>query len=516
MPATQPKARRFATTSSRHLSRRTDLLGRLGVVAITAAVALSWLPVLDEAYGDNHEGRVFARLALQVRNLQQLGIVGSGYGTSWEPYQDAYAHHPPLATMASALVGAFPGDGEWQIRLTPYLLGLLAIPAAAWLLRTLELRWFPVLLALGLMATTGLYWTYGRIVWDLGPVLLLAAALARLRRDAVPTTRSVTVACTAAFLAVITGWLALAFAAALGLWLLAARRLDRATLAVGLSMLAALVVTLTFVIGLAGADELGTQARQRTTGGRLGPAEFLGRQWEWLTDLFPVWSLAMLPLALLAGMAHRSTRSLALLTTAVAIGWIVLFPDGSSIHDYWIFSLLVPFVIGTAALLDLALARIPRYEVLIGVVGGVAVAASLVHVTTSDFARVHVTAPLAAGELIEERRPPPRQRTAWVVSLYGERLLAFYWDMKTREVRRGNAGEVRAHDLVLLDRNRIPEKWLSRSVTGSPVASRGSYLLVKGADLQAALVDPPAGDGAARPAIMYLHPTCRAAERCHP
>ena len=61
-------------------------MGWLTVSAITAAVAVSWLPLLTGRLGDNHLGRVEGRYALQLRNLQERGLVDSTFGADWSPY----------------------------------------------------------------------------------------------------------------------------------------------------------------------------------------------------------------------------------------------------------------------------------------------------------------------------------------------------------------------------------------------------------------------------------------------
>ncbi|MGH3489958.1 MAG: hypothetical protein ACRDP8_18875, partial [Actinopolymorphaceae bacterium] len=109
-PPTQP-ARRSLTNwaltklalTKLALTDRANALGWLGVAGITAVVAATWATTLAAAYGDNHEGRVFSRFVLQVRNLAEHGLVGSQFATDMAPYGRSYAHHPPLATILDAL-----------------------------------------------------------------------------------------------------------------------------------------------------------------------------------------------------------------------------------------------------------------------------------------------------------------------------------------------------------------------------------------------------------------------------
>ncbi|GAB3428014.1 hypothetical protein GCM10027569_70730 [Flindersiella endophytica] len=476
---------------------RRDALGWLGVLGVTLVVALSWAPVLDAAYGDNHEGRVFARLALQIRNLDRMGLVGSHFGADWSPYTSfeesvtTYAHHPPLATLVSALFGLLPGDGEYQIRLGPYLLGVLAIPAAAWLLRALQVRWVPLLLALGLMAATGLFWIYGRMVFELGPILILAAAIAQLRRRPEPPGWLIGLACAAGVLSVLTGWLNVGFAAVLGLWLFAKRRFDRPTVLVGASMVGGLLVTLAFVVGLSGVTDLKAQTEFRTEGGGFTVREFVLQQWQWLTDLLPAWYLVLLPLGIVAGLLKRSTRFVTAASTLLSIGWIVGLPNGSFIHDYWIFPILVPGVVGMAALLNLIWVRLPSaVGAVAGVAGGGLLVAAFVGLVTGDQAKDYVTRPLDAGELVRTHGPASGQEEGWNVSFGAVRWLAYYWDIHPNRFRPDTAAKARPDDLVLLREDSIPV-WLRGSEVLDHVEARnGIYFLVRASDLDRAMVKP--------------------------
>ena len=411
--------------SSDDQDHRLDRLGWAAVAVITAIVGLSWFPVLDASWGNNHEGRVFARLALQVRNLHELGIRGSDLGTSWVPYAShAYAHHPPMADLLSQLVGLLPGEAEWQVRLTPYLLGLLALPSAAWLLRELKIRWVPTLLAVGLLASAAMFWVYGRIVWDIGPALAMTAAVVGVARRPTPSRRRLVAAGALCVFAIMTGWLCVAFAAGLGLWLLLQRRFDRVTLWIGGSMVLGIVVTMLFVVGLAGTSELGSQTSTRTgTGGR-SFGEYLRLEAGRLRDLFPLWSIALMPAGVIAGLVRRDTRSLVAVLTLVATGWILLLRQGSTVHDYWMFSLLVPFVAGVGILLDQVWRALPPWRTVAAAITGVAIAASFLVMVLGDTARTYVTDPLDAGTLAEAQPPAPGQQYAWEVGTLPGRWLA--------------------------------------------------------------------------------------------
>ena len=468
---------------------RPDTAGWLGVLVLTAVVAATWAPTLAAPYGDNHEGRVFSRFALQVRNLADHGLVGSQFATDMAPYGESYAHHPPLATILDVLVGALPGDGEYQMRLAPYLLGLLVIPAAAALLRAFEISWAPVLLALGLMVATGFYWVYARIVFDLGLLLAMSAAIAHVRKRPDPPRWLVGVACGASLLATLGSWLGIALAAALGLWLLTARRrVDAVVVAIGASMVAGVLGSLAFMVGVAGVANLAQQTEFRTEGGDFTVRTFVARQWLWFRQLLPAWYLAMLPFGVLASLVDRRTRVYAAIATALAIGWVVALPNGSFIHDYWPYAVLIPGVVGMAALTDLAWRQLPRRAgVAAAGLAGLALLVAFVALVRGPMAEEYVTRPLAAGRLVSAHVPDPDQRRAWHISFGAIRWLAYYWDLPPGKVTPDSVGQARPDDLALLHLDRIPD-WLGPSIRDHLVARDGSYALVRIRDVRAQLV----------------------------
>ncbi|MEN3610416.1 hypothetical protein AAH979_12770 [Plantactinospora sp. ZYX-F-223] len=339
--------------------RRVERWGWAGVAAITCLVAVTWIPLLGMPFGDNHPGRIIGRYALQLRNLHEQGILGSHFGADWLPYASTpYAHHPPLFNLLTALTGLLPGDGEYQVWLPAYLLALLIIPAGAALLRGLGLHWSATLLALGLMVATPFYWIYGPLMFDLGPILALSALVVRLRARPDPARRLVAGACVAALLTTLVSWPGVGFAAVLGLWLLAARRVDRVTVLVGASMLAGVAISLAFVVGVTGMHMLGGQAELRSTGGGYTVRQFLRRQWRYAYDLLPLWYLGALPIGAVVGLLDRRTRVYLAMAVAFTGAWILGLSNGAFVHSYWSYPMLVVGLVGMGVLLDRLAARL--------------------------------------------------------------------------------------------------------------------------------------------------------------
>jgi hypothetical protein len=468
---------------------RRERAGWLVVAGLTAVVAASWAPLLTTRFGNNHWGRVQGRYALQLRNLHELGLTGSEFGADWSPYTASpYAHHPPLPNLLAALFGLLPGEPEWQVRLGPYLLALLAIPAAAALLRGFAIRWGPTLLAVGLMVVTGFFWVYAPLMFDLGLILALSAAVAHLRRHPAPPGWLVVAGCGLAVLASLGSWPGIAFAAALGLWLFAARRLDRVTVAVGASMVLGAAVSLAYMVGIHGISGLSDQTELRTAGGGFTAIEFAARMEQWLSSLLPVWYLALFPFAIAAGLLDRRTRLYTAGSAALAAGWVLVLNNGAYVHDYWLFLVLVPGLAGTGALLDGLARRLPgRHAQATAGAAAVGLAVGFAVMVFGSTGQTYLHRPADAGRLVADNLPADSQQYAWHAGVAAPRWLAYYWDRPPRNIDVERLTEQAApSDLVLVDLDRPPD-WLPDPAAAQPVASQGRYALFRAEDLRAAV-----------------------------
>jgi len=478
-----------ANTDTDQTDRRQDRTGWLCVAAITALVAASWAPQLALPLGDNHFGRIFARHGLHLRNLQEKGLVGSAFSADWSPYSDQpYAHHPPLLNLLDALFGTLPGSGAYEILIGPYLLGLLVIPAAAALLRGFGIRWVPTLLAVALMTATGFFWLYSPLMFDMGLILALSAAVVALRSRPDPSRRLVALACPAAFLTALASWPGIALAAVLGLWLFAARRLDRITVAVGASMVLGVAVSLAFIVGVSGMTDLSSQTEFRTAGGGFTARQFLSRQRDYATDLLPIWYLILFPAGIIAGLLVRRTRFYLIVTSLFVAGWVIGLSNGSFIHDYWAYPVLIPGVVGMAALLDLISGRLTnRTATRTATAAAVGMAATLAvafgSMVLGPTAQQYVYQPATAGQLVAAYPVPPDQRRAWVMNISTPRWVAYYWDLPPHSMTEALLPEAGPDDLILV-RLDLRASWIPESVP--TVAEQGRYGLFRVADIRAA------------------------------
>lgn len=470
-------------------SRRADRWGWFGVAAITAMVAVSWAPQLALPFGDNHFGRIFARHALHLKNFQEKGLVDSGFTADWSPYTTAgYAHHPPLLNMLDVLFGLLPGVGAYEILIGPYLLGLLMVPAAAALLRGFGIGWLATLVSIGVMVATGFFWLYSPLMFDMSLILGLSAAIVRLRQQPEPSRRLVVVACVFAVLATLASWPGVALSAVLGLWLLAARRFDRPTIAVGASMVLGVAVSMAFVVGVSGMEIISSQTEYRTAGGDFTAREFLARQYRFAETLLPIWYFVLLPLGVVAGLLARRTRFFVALATAFAAGWVILLNNGSFIHDYWAYPVLIPGVVGMGVLADWIGKRLPT-RIFAGSVlaAGLGLAVAFGSIAYGQTARNAVYRPAEAGRLIADNPPNPGQEYVWSPGISAPRWIAYYWDLPPRTLDQQTLiDQAKPDDLVLIRLDRRPA-WIPQPAVEEPVAREGRYVLIRISDIRAAV-----------------------------
>ena len=492
-----PGAERRGGGAKREAGDRPDLPAWLGwtlVALITIGVLATWAPSLTAALGDNHEGRILARHALNVANAQADGLAASGWLSDWSPYvgdggeQTSYAHHPPLLNLGYYLAGqVLPVPLDVAMRTFAYLIGVAMLPVGAAVLRRLEVRWTPTVLATVAVAVTPLFWTYGRLHGNVTLLLLMVLAVVRVAEPRRIGRAELAAAAVASVVAIVAGYLGMATAALLGLWLLRTRGLDAGTITGGIARAVGAAISLGYVIGTTGAGRVGEQVQMRTGGGDFTAREFVERIAEWATTLLAWWwRWLLLPAALVAGVLHRPTRALTIVFGLVTIGYVVGLPNGSFIHDYWIFPVLLPVWTGVAALGSFAAARWPSAELLAGA-GAVAVLLVLGawHGFSHDVPARQFSEPEAAGELVRDVPPADGQSQAWRTGgIAAPRWHSYYWDLPPALVTADAVDDVPADELVLVRLDGRPG-WLGdpEQVRDVAVETRGDFGLLTGDQL---------------------------------
>jgi hypothetical protein len=241
---------------------------------------------------------------------------------------------------------------------------------------------------------------------------------------------------------------------------------------------AGLAVSLAFMVGVHGTGVLAEQTELRAAGGSFTVTEFIRRQVRYLLDLLPVWYLPLLPVAVVAGLVDRRTRYLTAVSAVFAAGWVLVLNNGAFIHDYWAYLVLVPGLVGMAALFD----RLPRHRWWAPAAGLVLVI-GFATMVFGETGQRYLREPTDAGRLAETYQPPSSQEYAYHAGLGAPRWLAYYWDLRPRNVSESLPPTAGPTELVIVDLTRLPE-WLPASVE---VAGRqGRYAVIRVADIRAA------------------------------
>jgi hypothetical protein len=247
-------------------------------------------------------------------------------------------------------------------------------------------------------------------------------------------------------------------------------------------------VSLLFMFGVHGWHALADQFETRTADVEFGRREFVSRQWEYLNELLPVWYLVIFPVALVAGVVDRRTRLLTLGSSVLAAGWVGVLRNGSFIHDYWAYLVLIPGLLGMAALGDRAAAALrgnwARTGSALAVVAALLIAASLGTKAFGPFTRDRRDRPADAGRLASAVHPPDSQRFAWQLGADGARWLTYYWDRPIVRLE-GAALTTTAEpsELVFVDLDSRPA-WLPEDTLHRAVAVRGRYAIFEVAALR--------------------------------
>lgn len=459
---------------------------------MTSIVAATWLPFITGPLAANHLGNVAARYGLQVRNLYERGLLGSDLGADWRPYRStAYAHHPPLLNLLDAIVGLVPGDGAYQLRIAPFLLALSVIPASAALLRSVDVSWPATLLSIGALVATPMFWVYGPVMFDLGIIAALAAAVVRVRSG---DDRLLWAATGLAVVVTLASWPGVAFGWALVGWTFAGRGRDRATVVVAAGAAVGTLLSLGYVFGISGWSTLADQTETRTGDGSFDLTAFTRTVGGHLDALLPTWYLVALVPAVVVGVVDRRTRFPTAVASVFALAWLLVLNQGAQVHDYWGYLLLAPGLLGTAAALDRGLAYTERRNRLAGpaLVVGVAAVTATTFLTTAigGPATEYLRHPGDGGRAIAGVTPPPTQTTAWIVGFRYGRLLSYAWDLPVREVSDLDVGQVDADDVIVVDIRRLPDWWPS-AAPPTTTATGGDVLIVTAGALVTALDDDP-------------------------
>ena len=447
-----------------------------GGVIVAAVLAGSWWELLFLPLGASHDGRINGRFGLHVRNFLEHGLVNSDLLASMEPFTtEPYTHHPPLMNVLHAAVGSILGQGEWQLHSIGYVAGLGTVGGLLWLARELDLGPWSSIAVMAFVASTPMFWIYGRLGLGVSILLVLLALWHRHQRLG----SGYRVLLVASALAAFSSWVGAAAAVLLSGAGMREEGQRKAAMTVGVVGVLTAAAVLVWVAAAGDVTELAGHTKSRL---RWPPPSLLLENYLWFyRTLFPWWFRWLILPAIVVGLFDRRTRLAAGSTTAALTLWTLIAPDGAYIHDFWTFPLLVPVFLGLTVMLDQAEARLDRKRVVAGVGAALVLVAAVGFSRLPPYRDAYFRVPSDAGALLREVGPAPGQAVAWSAEGVDPvpRWMSYYWDLPATELRYEDVGTVGERDLVLVRLDRAPS-WIQEPV---PVAERGRYGLVTGASL---------------------------------
>ena len=463
------------------------LITRTVLSAMVLFQLFSWLPAYGLPLGDSHEGRVLGQFALHMKNFWSMGAVNSSFGASWEPFSDIpYTHHPPVLTFMHIFVSTLLGEGLRQIKLISYAAGIATIPALYWMGRKLGINAKPVIISVLLLLATPWWWVYGRLGLGLLPNILMigtiwSAALNFTRRRAL-------FASLATFFAVASSWHGVFLMPFLWFHVWRRRKFDRLTLSLICAGVIGGLLILIWVFQGGGFSEFGEHFGERVerdwTWG-----EFVKRQWDFATNLFPLWYTILALPALLLGIIDLRTRYLTASLILMVLVFAVVPSNGAWIHDYWNFSILLALFPGFAVMVDWIISLIKANldsvtqkttELISSVTLLLLFLALFVNLQPQHLHDDYFVKRAEAGRLVSEIELPDSQEVAWhLPQVPWPTWVSYRLDLPTSSLLDvEDLLSVPPDEIILLRVDRLPD-WINSEIESALERKRGDYGIVK-------------------------------------
>jgi 4-amino-4-deoxy-L-arabinose transferase-like glycosyltransferase len=302
-----------------------------------------------------------------ARALRESGPIDSKFGAVWSGRAGdyRYADHPPLIYPATALAQWLVPDDELGGRLLVFLASIVATVLLYLLLRGLRLA--PVLAAasVGIGLSVPMFLTYGTMLDTLMLGLPFAAWYLLLWQRSLEGRASRVGLASAAAAVSLVAWEGVILVAATVLVTVAVRR-DRERLraiaVAGLGAAAAVVVTVLWQVWVyGGLAQVLDQAALRAGGSGFSLGEYLHRQWSSTREMFGIPAMAVFGAGVIALVFNRRFRPVGVAALGASIAYAIGFREGSFIHDYWNYWMVITLVLGIGAIAS-RLSRFRRPE----------------------------------------------------------------------------------------------------------------------------------------------------------
>jgi 4-amino-4-deoxy-L-arabinose transferase-like glycosyltransferase len=337
-------------------------LGWMIVLVFCAAFALKVGGELNAPFGFLPTGSSVdaynaATWSTGARALRESGPIDSKFGAVWSSTKgDRYAHHPPGIYTGTALAQWLVSDDELGARLLVFLASLAAAVLLFILLCELDLA--PVLAAASVVIglSVPMFLTFGTMLDTVMLGLPFAAGyLVLWNRSLSGRPRYIGLAVAAAAVCLVA-WEGVVLVAVTMLVMAAVRR-DRerlrAILAAGAGAASAVVVSGLWQVWVYGglSDVLDQGARRAGSSG-FTFGDYVDSQFVALRATFGIPAMVVLGVGVVVLVASRRFRPVGVAALATPVVYAAGFREGSYIHDYWNYWLVITFVVAIGAILS--------------------------------------------------------------------------------------------------------------------------------------------------------------------
>ncbi|MDH3499667.1 MAG: hypothetical protein OEM97_06065 [Acidimicrobiia bacterium] len=436
------------------------------VAFVVVALAASWAPIVDNPLGDDWEGRLLGRFALQTHNFWSDGAVASSFATSLDPYRPGfnYAHHPPLTNgLMTVATGVF-GVGPWQLRLVPMLAAAVSLILLAAVLRRFAVRETLVGPTVLFVAALPLFWSFARAGLGIAPLLavvwLLALPPEAQRRWSGPI----------ALVGVLASWAGALSVLGAMIVMIRARSPAFRALAIGAFMGAA--ITAIWILNATSMTELLGHAATRTLGGVFAFSDFTRQQLAFTVGGMTVIGLLVAIPATAYAFARTPAREPLLIITVAATIVLTALNQAAFSRSFLALPFVAVFGISVGVSAEAIARRVDGRARLLG--GVLTLASVMMFFTFILTARPYTLSAEAsdAGFLLEDVDKPPDVELLYIdEAIIAPRWAAWLWDVEVA------APDGSPHEgAVILTSTAERPPWIGEAVV---IAVRGDYLLLR-------------------------------------
>jgi hypothetical protein len=345
----------------RDSARRAGVVATLLLVVFAGAFTVRAWPTFTRPFTsipglfapvDSYNNAVFS---IGARALREHGPIESKLGGDWGG-GDYYADHPPLIYSASALTQAVVGDDELAAPLLAFAASVASVALLFGLLRQLGVAAVAAAVSVIVGLSVAMFLDFGTMLDTLilglpFAVGYLVAWQANLDGRASPRWMLGTAAAV-----VLVAWegAILVATSMVVTWLLGHRRYRRMLVAAAGGLVMGLVANALWIAWVSGLETVLDKALYRSgRGSDISIGGYLEHQGQHLRNLFGIAGVVVLAMAVAACVCLRRFRPLGAATLATVLMYALAFREGSDLHDYWNYWLLIPFVLGVGALATL-------------------------------------------------------------------------------------------------------------------------------------------------------------------